>query len=57
MDAIIAEKGTAAAVMQTARDRKQRIGAILKSRSCAPAPAKVFGPDMYDLPGTAKTPR
>jgi hypothetical protein len=53
MDAIIAAKGTSAAVAKTATERKQRIKGILGTKNCAPAPAKVFGPDMYDLPGTA----
>ena len=53
MDVIVAAPGTTAALSRTARERKQKLGEILKRKSCAPAPAKVFGPDMYDLPGTA----
>lgn len=53
MDAVIAAKGATAALQKTARERKQHLGEILKKKSCAPAPAKSFGPDMYDMPGTA----
>lgn len=53
MDAFLAAKGATAALLKTARDRKQHLAGILKNKSCAPAPAKNFGPDMYDLPGTA----
>ena len=53
MNTILAVPGTTAAVGKTARDRKLRLAEILKKKSCAPAPAKNFGPDMYDLPGTA----
>jgi hypothetical protein len=53
MDAVIAAKGAPAALIKTARERQQRLGEILKKKTCAPAPAKTFGPDMYDLPGTA----
>jgi hypothetical protein len=52
MDVILGT-GATAALARTARERKQRLGEILKNKSCAPAPAKAFGPDMYDLPGTA----
>jgi hypothetical protein len=57
MDAFLAAKGATAALLKTARDRKQHLGEILKGKSCAPAPAKTFGPDMYDLPGTAPVKR
>ena len=53
MDLIAAAPGSTAALVKTARERKQKLGEILKNKSCAPAPAKTFGPDMYDLPGTA----
>lgn len=53
MDLIAAAQGASAALVRTARERKQKLGEILKKKSCAPAPAKTFGPDMYDLPGTA----
>lgn len=53
MDAFLAAKGATAALLKTARDRKQHLAEILGKKSCAPAPAKNFGPDMYDLPGTA----
>ena len=53
MDAIAAAVGAASSLVKTARERKQKLGEILKKKSCAPAPAKVFGPDMYDLPGTS----
>lgn len=53
MDAFLAAKGASTALLKTARDRKQHLGEILKKKSCAPAPARNFGPDMYDLPGTA----
>ena len=52
MDAIVAAPGATAALIKTARERQRKLGEILKNKSCAPAPAKVFGPDMYDLPGT-----
>jgi hypothetical protein len=53
MDMIVAAQGATATLVKTARERKQKLGEILKSKSCVPKPAKVFGPDMYDLPGTA----
>lgn len=53
MDLIVADRGSSAALVKTASERKLKLGAILKTKSCKPAPAKTFGPDMYDLPGTA----
>lgn len=53
MDLIVADQGSSAALVKTARERKLKLDAILKNKSCKPAPAKTFGPDMYDLPGTA----
>ena len=54
MDAIVAAEGMPAAIIRTARERKKRIGGMLQAKKgCAPAAAKTFGPDMYDLPGTA----
>jgi hypothetical protein len=53
MDLIVAARGASAALVKTARERQQKLGEILKTKSCGPKPAKVFGPDMYDLPGTA----
>jgi hypothetical protein len=53
MDAIVAAPGATASLVRTARERQRKLAEILKGKNCAPAPAKVFGPDMYDLPGTA----
>jgi hypothetical protein len=54
MGAIIAAKDASPALVKTARQREKRLQKILQEkRNCAPAPAKEYGPDMYDLPGTA----